>query len=283
MILSKQILKNSMKGLKISGIIGLGTLVITGGLVHNTLYAATITPTTYNISELTSTLYRAVPNGYTKPSYKVTIDPESGSPTSNELSATDAAEIISQEIYRYFKVTISGKTIELFHSPADKVDNPHWIGRVDIDSNYRISVNINTVTGEVNSIGRRSKSINHPIANPSKDAKQLAKQIDTTADSLIKDIDRNAKANSKKIQDLIASSGFIPETIKSVTYNRCSVLINYNPVYITLEPIFKVATTSGKDYSITLSEDFTSIKGLRILKPVATSDTSKLALFIPAE
>ena len=283
MILSKQILKNSMKGLKISGIIGLGTLVITGGLVHNTLYATTITPTTYNISELTSTLYRTVPNGYTKPPYKFTIDPESTNPTTNELSSTDAAEIISQEIYRYFKVTISGKVIELIHSPADKDDKPHWSSSVDIDSNCRIYVNIDSVTGEVNSFRRSSKSSNHLIANPSKDPKIMEKQVDATAADLIKVIDSNAKANSKKIQDLIASSGFIPETIKSVTYNRCGVAIYYEPTRITLEPAFKVVTTSGNIYLITLSEDFTSIEGLRLLKPVATSDTSKLTPLLLAD
>lgn len=283
MILSKQILKNSIKGLKITGIIGVGTLLITGGLIHNTLYATTITPTTYNISELTSTLYRTVPSGYTKPSYKFTIEPESTSPTTNELSSTDAAEIISQEIYRYFKVTISGKTIDLFHSP-DRLDaKPYWSGCVDIDSNCYISVNIDGVTGEVNSVRRDNRTFNHPIANPSKDAKKLEKQIDTTAASLIKVIDSNAKANSKKIQDLITSSGFIPEAIKSVTYTRCGVAIDYNPVYITLEPRFKVVTTSGKVYSITLSEDFTSIEGLNLLNPVATSDTSKLTPLLLAD
>ncbi len=283
MIFSKQIIKNSMKGVKISGIFGLSALVITGGLIHNTLYATTITPTTYNISQLTSTLYRAVPNGYTKPSYKFTVDPESTSPTTNELSSTDAAEIISQEIYRYFKVTISGKTIELFHNSQDADDKPYWGGSVVIDSNCYIYVNIDGVTGEVNSVRRNHTTSDHLIANPSKDAKQLEKQIDATAADLIKTIDNNAKANSKKIQDLITSSGFIPETIKSITYNRCGLTIDYKAVSITLKPAFNVVTTSGKVYLITLSEDFTRIEGLMLLKPVAASDASKFTPFLLAD
>ena len=283
MLLSKQILKNSLRGLKISGILGLSTLVITGGFIHNALYAATITPTTYNISELTSTLYRAVPSGYTKASYNFIVNPGSTNPSTNELSSTVAAEIISQEIYRYFKVNIPGKTIELFHNSQDADDKSSWGGRVNIDSSCSIYVNIDSVTGEVNSVRRSSMTSNHLIANPSKNPEEMEKQVDATAADIVEVINSNAKANSQKIQDLITSSGFIPETIQSITFRRCGIAIHYEPVSITLEPAFSVVTTSGKNYIVTLSEDLTSIEGLMLLKPVSPSKTSKFTPSLSVE
>ena len=88
----------------------------------------------YNISKLTSTLYRQAPTGYVKPSYQYKISNSSAPLAATELSATDAAEIMSQEIYRYLKVDITGKTIELSHGVSKISSRPGWHGTLQIDS-----------------------------------------------------------------------------------------------------------------------------------------------------
>ncbi len=201
-MLSKQILKNSIKGLNVCMLAGIGTLLVTVGIMHNNLYASTTIPTNYDISEITSTLYRSVPAGYIKPSYKFEVDPDRNTPSINELSADEAAEIIAQEMYRYFKTDISGKTLRLSYFEG-------FIG-----SNNEV-----------------------------------------------------IKSDPKKIQDIqevIATSGFIPETIKSVTFNICRIspVLRENKTGIIVYAVFKLVTVSDKSYTVTLPEDLTRVRSI---------------------
>lgn len=256
MILSKQIFKNSLKGLKISGLAGLSALLITGGFAHNYLYATTITPTNYNISELTSTLYRQAPADYVKPAYKYIISDYSTKTTTNELSAADAAEIMSQEIYRYFKVDITGKTIELSHNVSRISSRPHWHGTLKMDSLYTIRLSIDSVTGEISFIDRQ-------LAQPA------TSETSETIEDLKRPILSNLDANCKKAEDLIAASGYLPEKIKSVIFDGSTGLYLYEGPAGKEKIIgeirghkFNITTVSDKTYQFTLSEDLTRIDGI---------------------
>ena len=194
MLLSKQILKNSIKGLNVCMLAGIGTLLVTGGIMHNNLYASTTIPTNYDISEITSTLYRSVPAGYIKPSYKFEVDPNCDTPSANELSASEAAEIIAQEMYRYFKTDISGKTLSLHYTPEIiDIDNhvlkPQWSGFLDLNSENYFHICIDSVTGEVKALSNDRLLPEHYISNPPKDANKLEKQIDDTAAELEKKLE----------------------------------------------------------------------------------------------
>jgi hypothetical protein len=256
MILSKQIFKNSLRGLRISGLAGLSALLITGGFVYNNLYAATITPTDYNMSELTSTLYRQAPTGYVKPSYTYKVSEYSTKTTANELSAVDAAEIMSQEIYRYFKVDITGKTIELSHGVGKTSTKPSWHGTLQMDSLCTIRMNIDSVTGELSFIKRE---ILKPITSDSPQ----------TIDAIKQTITRNLDINCKKVEALIVASNYLPEKIKSVTYNTSRGLTRFEgeigkekEIGELIAHIFNVTTVSDKTYEFTISEDLTRIDGI---------------------
>ena len=265
MLLSKQILKNSIKGLNVCMLAGISTLLVTGGIMHNNLYASTTIPTNYDISEITSTLYRSVPAGYIKPSYKFKVDPNCTMPSANELSADEAAEIIAQEIYRYFKENISGKTIDLYYTPESPNNRAFWGGGVGMDTNNDFYVCIDAITSEVVGIGRNSDSPKYLISNPPKDSEKIFEKGEALGKKIKEDIEKNIKSNPQKIQDIIVASGFISETIKSVTYDTCSIsVLCENEVGINVAPRFKVITTSNKTYLITLSEDLTQINSLEI-------------------
>ena len=275
MLLSKQVLKNSIKGFSICMLASIGTLLVTEGIMHNNLYASTTIPTNYDIPQITSTLYRSVPTGYIKPSYKFEVNPNCETPSANELSAGEAAEIIAQEMYRYFKTNISGKTLRLsyyegFIGPNNEVIKSKWSGLLDLDSEDAFYVSIDSVTGEVTYICRNSLLSPHYISNPSKDANKLEKQIDNTANELEKTLENVIKSDPQKIQDIqqvIAASGFIPESIKSVTFNICRiqpVLHTENKIGITVYAEFEVVTVSDKSYSVTLSEDLTRVRSVNM-------------------
>lgn len=267
MLLSKQILKNSIRGLNVCMLAGIGTLLITGGILHNNLYASTTIPTNYDISEITSTLYRSVPTGYVKPSYKFKVDPNCTTPSANELSASEAAEIIAQEMYRYFKENISGKTITLYYTSELPNTRAFWRTTIDKDPNNDFYVWIDAITGEVIRIGRDSHLPIHLISNPPKDEEKFIQKGRALGKEIKKTIESNITSNLEKVQDVIIASGFISETIKSVTYDDCSICIQGNDTVagVTVSPDFKVMTTSNKTYLITLSEDFTQVNSLKIL------------------
>ena len=275
MLLSKQILKNSIKGLNVCMLAGIGTLLVTGGIMHNNLYASTTIPTNYDISEITSTLYRSVPAGYIKPSYKFEVDPNCDTPSANELSASEAAEIIAQEMYRYFKADISGKTLGLYYTPettaADNyVFKPEWSGFLDLDSGHGFHISIDSVTGEVKALSNNRLLPEHYISNPSKDTNKLEKQIDDTVDELEKKLENIIKSDPKKIQDIqnvIAASGFIPEAIKSVTFDYCNTAVHYedkNKIGLRVDASFRVVTVSDKSYYVTLCEDLTRVDSVHM-------------------
>ena len=274
-MLSKQILKNSIKGLNVCMLAGIGTLLITGGILHNNLYASTTIPTNYDISEITSTLYRSVPTGYIKPSYKFEVDPNCDTPSANELCASEAAEIIAQEMYRYFKTDISGKTLSLHYTPEiidinNYVLKPQWSGFLNLDSENPLHIVIDSVTGEVKSLSTSSLLSEHYISNPPKDANKLEKQINDTVAELEKKLENVIKSDSKKIQDIqnvIASSGFISENIKSVTFDYCSTAVDYqdkNNIGLKVTAHFRVVTVSDKSYYATLCEDLTHVESVGI-------------------
>ena len=105
----------------------------------------------------------------------------------------------------------------------------------------------------------------HLISNPPKDSDKIFEKGEALGKEIKKNIENNIKSNPQKIQDVIVASGFISETIKSVTYDTCSIsILCEDTVGINVKPRFKVMTTSNKTYLITLSEDLTQVNSLEI-------------------
>ena len=272
MLLTKQILKNSFQGLKLTGVIGLSAILITTSFMHNALYAATSTVATNNVSELTNVLARQIPVNYVKPNYTLQISEYSEPTTANELTTIDAAEIISQEAYRYLNVSLEGKTLELCHSLNDRgISKPTWHANIIIDRFCTLHVKIDSVTGEVHLV-TRDQLIPMEKVDPSLE--------NAYHEDIEKKYTERFNANRSKIAILISNSGFIPEKVKSLAYHNLRAGTYYDgpvgkeqPKGVLLSNEIDVTTESGKIYRMTFSEDFTRIDGIDMPDFVASSDT----------
>lgn len=258
MLLSKEILKNSMKGLKITGCIGISSLLMAGDILHTNLYATTTIPVDYHISELTSTLYREAPTGYVKPNYQIDLKRAPSIQKAGALSYTEIAEIISQEYYRFFHADLSNETIHLTYSEGRHGLKSSWYADIDKNDNHpEIEMNIDSITGEVNEI------TSHTYL-PTKDPNVL----DTMSAKYNAAIKKDLQGSCKKVQDLITASNWLPEKIKSVTYDCATGMLvgtdgDYTkPVSYTMSCRFIVTTESNATYKFYLSPDLTKIESI---------------------
>lgn len=258
MLLSKEILKNSMKGLKITGCISISSLLMAGGILHTHLYATTAIPVDYNVSSLTSTLYREAPAGYVKPDYQIDLKRAPSVQEAGTLSYTEVAEIISQEYYRFFKTDLSGETIHLTYGEGRHGLKSSWYADIDKnDKHPEIKMNIDSVTGEVNEI------TSHTYL-PTKDPNVL----DTMSAKYDAEIKKDLKGSCKKVQELITASNWLPEKIKSVTYDRTTGFLigtdgDYTkPVSYTMSCRFIVTTESNASYKFYISTDLTKMESV---------------------
>lgn len=273
MLLSNETIKNSLKGLKISGVIGLSALFSTTCLINSNLYAATSSPATCNVSELTSSLNRQIPTGYIKANYTLKISENSEPTTANELTASDAAEIMAQEIYRYLHINLEGKTIELTHNLTVREGyKPSWHTNIDLDKLCTLHVDIDSVTGETNFV-IRNQLIPMSAVDPSLE--------NAFHEDLEKSYTNKFNSNIENIKSLITNSGLIPEKITSITYNNLRAFTKYDgpigqekPIGVLLSHDLDVTTESGKKYRLNVSEDFTRIDGIYMPDYVTSSDAA---------
>lgn len=244
--------KNAGKVIKLTSLLGLSAMFIVGGVAHTNLYAATITSVAFA---------RQMPDGYSKPNYVVTVKGNSEKATDVELAANDAAEIMSQEIYRYLGTNISGKTLEISYRDARRAYKSSWQGYIKMDPMCTISVNIDSVTGEINFVSRTALK---PVESIKNDGEIVYHE------DVQKKYKNKFTSEQKKVETLIAQSGVLPEQVKSITYDRLDSGYYYDethqdenhPLGELVNHEMKVETVSGKVYVITLSEDFTRIEGI---------------------
>ena len=216
---------------------------------------------------------RQAPAGYVKSNYKVNC---SQTPTAKDLSSKDAAEIIAQEAYRLSKKSLDNQTINLVYSPLTNTCNSKWTGNITFNANDTMSVIIDGSTGELLHI-RHNISI--PVASPQEKTDAETDQEGVSSlKSLTAKFNENKDANCAKAQELITKSGYVPETIKSVTYSdSCSGLYfaDNKVVSTSCAYIFEAITTSGKTYTFYLSRDLTHITQVWTPEFLAQLDATK--------
>lgn len=145
-------------------ILGATTLLFLGisQVAADTAYNKTdIIPTSYAnyTEEHTETVENSLPEGYKRADYTVgTIDLEyykKQTPTSKDMKKEDAAEIGAQALWSVFGINLDGQVIEMgYHAPNEGLPRPRWIGEVNINDEGSFSFTIDSVTGELLSIGR---------------------------------------------------------------------------------------------------------------------------------
>jgi len=99
-----------------------------------------------------------VPEGYVKENYTVRdIVSEydlSQPPTGTDLSKEAAAEVGAQALWNLFGVNLEGQTIEMGYQPANEiVPRARWYADVLIDGERRYTFSVDSVTGELLTIG----------------------------------------------------------------------------------------------------------------------------------
>lgn len=258
MLFSKETFKNSLKGLKLAGVVGMSALIISQTFIHNELFASTLVPATYDVTSLYSAINRSIPDGYVKGTYKIDYT-NTDTPRPNDLSLEEAAEIIAQEIFRLSKQDLSGETLHIYYKPAADGLNSIWGGSIDDNPNYSALALINSSTGELYSVSyEKYNSADGKVDDTDEAAcKSLL--------SAIKAFKANETANCDKAKKVIAASGYIPEAITAVKYYDSCVstrYINNKALPSSVSYIFKVTSESGNVYHFTLNEDLTQIVDL---------------------
>lgn len=251
MSLSKKILKNSLKGCTVTVLVGTCTLLCTQALMAHQLSTSTLMSTSYTASKVSATLNRKVPEGYVKTAYKVeddTIYQEIGfnvSPaTDSELSREEAAEIVTQEIFRLSKTNLTDKTIKMTHLLPSNSTCEVWHATVDINDNLSFNVFLNAHTGELLTIEKHINSKNTITSE----------QADVICEKIYKTLEENRVDYTTKAQDLITKSGLIPEAIKSCNYIGFGITGAGEPKYF-----FEVTTASGQEYQFGAFNNFTEV------------------------
>lgn len=150
--------KNEMKKLILGavGAIAVTTIVYSG--ISQTVKAVEVgktqmVPTTYNVSyaEVGS---KSVPQDYVKKNYKVKLVGEDN-PTVNDMKMEEAAELASQNLWKVFKLDLSGKTVEMTYNPVNETQQrATWEANVKINDMLSYAFQLDAVTGENHSIAK---------------------------------------------------------------------------------------------------------------------------------
>lgn len=255
MVLSKK----TTTRIKHTTCISLACAIFFGGIYLNNLYAAQIATPLYDMSELTRTNYHIVPYDYVKPYYTIKVSDSNYKPREKDLTAAEAASIMSQEIYRIFDYCISGDEILLlFDKEGSNATKTKWIGRITLDStidSQHIYVAIDGVTGDLLTASFISYF----------DSKG-AQCLDDFLAPYKASIKSNLYTNYQTVKELITEANLLHEPIKSIVYLSTSggTISGGTPLetYMTGEHEFKVITQSGLVYHVEVSLDLLTITGL---------------------
>jgi len=257
---SRNVVKNGFKGFKgfkLIAFIGVSSLVLTQVAVASELGTINKVPTTYNISEPSYLVNEQIPAGYVTANYQAIYSPHalSKAPSSKDLSLQDAAEIVAQEIFKFFGEKLDNQTLEMSYSPATSNHRSQWWAEVGITSSYRLLVEIDGGTGEL----IRIKCTGGPNIDIEMDTPSTDKLISERLDSGIKEFTLDDAY--AKVENFITKKGYIAEPIKSITYQYISA-----DAFAVVSHTFDVTTDSNKHYRVALSQDLTQLRDYNVLK-----------------
>lgn len=136
--------------------IGICTLVFSG--ISQVVEASAVNqtktiPTKYS-EPINQTQANQAPAGYVKAAYQTKLSEFSGQPGIQDLSLEKAAEIGAQNLWRFFGVDLTGKTIDMsYYTPSDS-PRAQWEGIVFINKVPSYSFSIDAITGEYRTVGQ---------------------------------------------------------------------------------------------------------------------------------
>lgn len=128
-------------------------------------------PTVYANYEVDSSqaVQRNVPNGYKKAEYTIgDIELEyyrSQTATSKDMSVEEAAEIGAQALWEVFDVNLERQVVEMGYEQAtDGLPRSAWYGEVLMNGELSFHFSVDSVTGELFSIGRASRTLDENVS-----------------------------------------------------------------------------------------------------------------------
>lgn len=144
--------------------------------------------------------------GYKKANYKVgTIDLEyyrNQKPTSKDMTKENAAEIGAQDLWKIFDLNLEGQVIEMGYQPsAEKFPRSSWYADVLIDGKLSYCFSVDSVTGELFSIGR---------------SRTLKENVSVAFDAAL---DKNPQEYVALAEKLAKKYNVVHSAVKSVKYN----------------------------------------------------------------
>lgn len=208
------------------------TLVVAAGVLNRT---DTITTSYINYVEKSShEVKNNLPEGYKKANYTVeTINLEAyrnQKPTINDLTREDAAEKGAQFLWSVFQLSLEGQAIEMGYNEAvESLPRSNWFGYIQINDKLNYSFTIDSVTGELFSVGCiRTLDENIPLGFDSNLAKNSQEYID-------------------HVKDLAEKHNVVHGTVKTVEYD-CQGYQNNDP-----DICFKIIGENGEIAQINVS------------------------------
>lgn len=137
--------------------IGICTLVFSG--ISQVVEASAVNqtktiPTKYS-EPVNQTQPNQAPAGYVKAAYQTRLSEFSGHPGIQNLSVEKAAEIGAQNLWRFFGVDLTGKTVEMsYYTPSASNPRAQWEGIVFINKVPSYSFSVDAITGEYRTVGQ---------------------------------------------------------------------------------------------------------------------------------
>ena len=196
-----------------TAVIGTSTLLFMGILhaVTAAEYKKTNTiPTNYvsYIGDSMKTVQNSMPKGYKKANYTVgAIELEyyrNQTPTSKDMNKEDAAEIGAQVLWGAFDVNLEGQVIKMGYQQAtDSLPRSTWYAEVIIDGKRSYYFSVDSVTGELFSLGRADRAL-------------IAENVSVVYDEAL---DKNPQEFVSLAKELVEKYNPINGAVKSVKYN----------------------------------------------------------------
>lgn len=158
-----------------------------------------VVETNYNTLDNGSTNDK-VPLDYEQQDYEVKFVGKD-QPSENDMNIEETAELASQNLWRTFRVNLSGQTFEMNYEPASKVQpRATWGATVNINENLSYDFMLDAVTGESYWIEKRAYH-----------------QVDIS-EGLNKELLQNHEEYQQIVKELVEEHQLLPTKIKAIDY-----------------------------------------------------------------
>ncbi len=172
-----------------------------------------------------------------------------------KLSLSKAAEIATQEVFRFYNVKLTNQKVECCYHPATEKSDASWLISIKINEDYLFDpIIINPTTGDLTSISC--------LGGPSIKKLSASEDEETLKNSLaLARKDLSPDEACAKVKSMLTQKDFLSEPIETIKYYNSMSRTVYcvaHP-YSKINHYFKVVTTSKKTYTIMTNQDLSSI------------------------